>query len=51
MSREQQKELIKGKIKSLLAKGFTQNEIALQLEIGVSTVKRHISNLKKEGLL
>lgn len=51
MSREQQKEVIKGKIKSLLEEGFTQKEIAKQLGIGVSTVKRHISDLKKEGLL
>ncbi|HBF5453729.1 TPA: hypothetical protein KOS64_003573 [Clostridioides difficile] len=39
------------KIKNLRAEGFKVKDIAEQLEIGVSTAKRHISYLKKEGLL
>lgn len=51
LSRAEQNNLIRGKIKSLLEKGFTQKRVAEQLGIGVATVKRHIAYMKKNGLL
>lgn len=51
LSKKEEKELRKQKIKSLLAEGFSQKEIAQQLGIGDSTVKRDISIMRKEGLI
>lgn len=46
LSREEQNTLIREKIKSLLDEGFKQKDIALQLDIGIATVKRHIKYIK-----
>ena len=51
LSREEQNSLIRAKIKSLLAEGFKQKDIALQLKLGTATVKRHIKYMKENGLL
>lgn len=52
LSREQQTEVTKNKIKNLRSnEGLNNDDIAKQLGIGVSTVKRYITCLKKEGLL
>lgn len=41
----------KEKIKDLALQGLKTKDIALQLGFGESTVRRYISNLKKEGLI
>lgn len=50
-SRDEKTDEKKAKIKDLRAKGLKIKDIAKQLELGESTVKRYISELKKEGLL
>ena len=50
-SRKETNEDKKAKIKDLRLKGLKLKAIAEQLEIGESTVKRYISELKKEGLI
>ena len=51
LSREEQNNIIRGKIKSLLREGLIQKDIALQLNISLKTVKRHIKHMKENGLL
>lgn len=51
MSRSEKNNLIREKIKSLLAEGFTQKEIALQLDITTRTVRNHIKYIKENELL
>lgn len=50
LSRVEKNNLIRAKIKSLLEEGFTQKNIALQLELGIATVKRHIKYIKESSL-
>lgn len=51
LSRDEQNQIKRAKIKDLLAEGLSQRKIALQLDIRVSAVNKHISYLKKNGLL
>lgn len=51
LSKEQQKEEMKEKIKSLLEEGFIQKDIAKQLSIGIATVKRYVKKIKEEPTL
>lgn len=43
--------LLRKKIKSLKEKGFKNKEIALMLHIAIKTLERHITYMKKNGLL
>lgn len=47
LSRTEQNEVIRTKIKSLLAEGFTQKNISEQLQISIATVKRHCRYIKE----
>lgn len=47
MSRAEQNNLIRAKIKSLMVEGFTQKEISIQLKLGIATVKRHTKYIKE----
>ena len=51
LSRAEENEILRKKIKDLLLEGLKQDYIAFRLDIGVSTLKRHIAYMKKEGLL
>ena len=51
LTKKEQNEIIRKKIKNLREEGFKIEDIALQLGIGVSTAKRHITFMKKNGLL
>lgn len=51
LSREEENQIKRAKIKDLLAEGLSQRKIALQLDISVSAVNKHITYLKKNGLL
>lgn len=51
LTKKQELEITYGKIKSLLAEGFLQKDIAIQLNIKLRTVKYHIKNMKENGLL
>lgn len=51
LSRAEENDILRKKIKDLLLEGLKQDYIAFKLDIGVSTVKRHIAYMKKEGLL
>ena len=51
MSKKEQLEQIREKIKSLRAKGFKNKEICSELDLAESTLKRHITYMKKNGLL
>lgn len=50
LSKQEQLQITYGKIKSLLDEGFKQKDIALQLGIGLRTVKTHIKYIKENGL-
>lgn len=43
--------LLRKKIKSLKEKGFKNKEIALMLHLAIKTLERHITYMKKNGLL
>ena len=47
-SRDKQNDEIRAKIKDLLAEGLKQKDIAEKLNLGISTIKRHIKYLKSE---
>ena len=51
MSKKEELEQIRKKIKSLRAKGFKNKEICIELDLAESTLKRHITYMKKNGLL
>lgn len=51
LSRAEQNNEIRAKIKSLLTQGFTQKEIALQLDIATRTVRNHLNYMKENELL
>lgn len=51
LSRAEQNEIIREKIKSLLNQGFTQKEIALKLDATTRTVRNHIKYMKENGIL
>lgn len=50
LTRKEQNIIIRKKIKSLLAEGFTQNYIANNMGLGIATIKRHIKIIKEEGI-
>lgn len=50
LTREEKNNLIRAKIKSLLAEGLIQKEIALQLNVSLKTVNRHIKYLKNKNV-
>lgn len=50
ITKKEQLEIIYSKIKSLLAKGFTQKNIATELDIKLPTLKRYIKHIKDNGL-
>ena len=50
LTKQEQLEVIYTKIKSLLAKGFTQKHIATELDIKLPTLKRYIKHIKDNGL-
>lgn len=47
LSRAEQNDEIRAKIKSLMVEGFTQKNISEQLHIGIATVKRHYRYIKE----
>lgn len=47
MSKKEELEQIRKKIKSLRAKGFKNKEICIELDLAESTLKRHITYMKK----
>ncbi|MDZ7355955.1 MAG: DNA-binding response regulator [candidate division KSB1 bacterium] len=51
MSKKEELEQIRVKIKSLRAKGFKNKDICIELDLAESTLKRHITYMKKNGLL
>lgn len=51
LTREEENQIKREKIKDLLGEGLSQRKIALQLDISVSAVNKHITYLKEEGLL
>ena len=51
LSKSEEMEIRKQKIKSLLLQGLKNKEISNRLDISISTTKRYISILKKEELL
>ena len=51
ITKKEELELLRAKIKSLRAKGLKNNEICIELDIPQSTLKRHITYMKKNGLL
>lgn len=48
LSKSEEKERIKSKVKVFLAEGLLQKQIAYELNLSLSTVKRYISQIKKE---
>ncbi|MDK0628318.1 hypothetical protein P5F04_15730 [Clostridium perfringens] len=50
LTKKEQLEIIYGKIKSLLREGFTQKNIAIELDIKLPTLKRYIKHIKDNGL-
>lgn len=50
-SKSEEIEELRAKIKSLRAKGFKNKDICCELDLAESTLKRHITYLKKNGLL
>lgn len=51
MSKKEELEQIRAKIKSLKEKGFKNKEICIELDLAESTLKRHITYMKKNGHL
>jgi len=51
MSKKEELEQIRTKIKSLRAKGFKNKDICIELDLAESTLERHITYMKKNGLL
>lgn len=51
LTKKQQLEKIRGKIKSLREKGFKNKDICKELDLAESTLKRHITYMKKNRLL
>lgn len=51
MSKKEELEQTREKIKSLRAKGLKNKEICSELDLAESTLKRHITYMKKNGLL
>lgn len=51
LTKVEQNNIIRAKIKSLKIEGFKNREIAQELNLPVKTVERHITYLKKNGLL
>lgn len=50
MSRDEKNAVLRQKIKSLLAEGFTQRAIALKLEISLSSTNKHIKSIKESSM-
>lgn len=51
LSRKEENEILRNKIRNLLEKGFLQIDIAKELNYSYRTIKRHIAFMRKEGLL
>lgn len=51
LTKKEELEQTRQKIRSLKGKGFKNKEICLELNMAVSTLKRHITHLKRNGLL
>ena len=51
ISKKKQLEEIREKIKSLREKGFKNKDIRIELDLAESTLKRHITYMKKNGLI
>lgn len=51
MSKKKELEQTREKIKSLKEKGFKNKDICIELDLAESTLKRHITYMKKNGLL
>lgn len=51
LTRKEELKQTRQKIRSLKGKGFKNKEICLELDMAVSTLKRHITHLKRNGLL
>lgn len=51
MSKKEELEQTRVKIKSLKEKGFKNKDICIELDLAESTLKRHITYMKKNGLL
>lgn len=51
MSKKEELEQTRAKIKSLKEKGFKNKDICIELDLAESTLKRHITYMKKNGLL
>ena len=51
ISKKEELEQIRAKIKSLRVKGFKNKDICIELDLAESTLKRHIKYMKKNGLL
>lgn len=51
MSKKEELEQTREKIKSLKEKGFKNKDICIELDLAESTLKRHITYMKKNGLL
>ena len=48
LTKKEELEILRQKIKSLLNKGFSQKEIAISLDIPLRTIQRRISEIKKQ---
>ena len=51
ITKKEELELLRAKIKSLRVKGFKNKDICIELDIPLSTLKIHITYMKKNGLL
>lgn len=51
LTKKEELEQTRQKIRSLKGQGFKNKEICLELDMAVSTLKRHITHLKRNGLL
>ena len=51
ISKKKQLEEIRTKIKSLREKGFKNKDIRIELDLAESTLKRHITYMRKKGLI
>ena len=51
MSKKKKLKKKKKKIKTLRAKGFLNKEISEQLDIPIKSLERHITYMRKNGLL
>ena len=51
LTKKQQLEEIREKIKSLRNKGFKNKDICKELDLAESTLKRHITYMKNNGLI